>query len=82
MAAAVQAELNGHGAPAAAEPEAPVTRPLAKPPVRKLAKDLGVDLASVVPTGKDGIITRGGRARGGCSGGGGCSGSGSRPPTR
>ncbi|MEV5615064.1 dihydrolipoamide acetyltransferase family protein [Streptomyces bacillaris] len=58
VAAAVQAELNGHGAPAAPEPEAPVTRPLAKPPVRKLAKDLGVDLASVVPTGKDGIITR------------------------
>ncbi|WP_017615566.1 biotin/lipoyl-containing protein, partial [Nocardiopsis salina] len=26
-------------------------RPLAKPPVRKLAKDLGVDLASVTPTG-------------------------------
>ncbi|MYT97090.1 MULTISPECIES: dihydrolipoamide acetyltransferase family protein [unclassified Streptomyces] len=58
VAAAVQAELNGHGAPAAPEPEVPVTRPLAKPPVRKLAKDLGVDLASVVPTGKDGIITR------------------------
>ncbi|WP_030543607.1 dihydrolipoamide acetyltransferase family protein [Streptomyces albus] len=36
--------------------EAP--RPLAKPPVRKLAKDLGVDLASVVPTGPDGIVTR------------------------
>ncbi len=33
-------------------------RPLAKPPVRKLAKDLGIDLATVVPTGKDGIITR------------------------
>ncbi|MFC4565065.1 dihydrolipoamide acetyltransferase family protein [Nocardiopsis mangrovi] len=31
---------------------------LAKPPVRKLAKDLGVDLRSVAPTGKDGIITR------------------------
>ncbi|MEU3001149.1 dihydrolipoamide acetyltransferase family protein [Streptomyces sp. NPDC006995] len=56
-AAAVQAELNGHGAPAA-EPEAPSARPLAKPPVRKLAKDLGIDLATVVPTGKDGIITR------------------------
>ncbi|MEV5432905.1 dihydrolipoamide acetyltransferase family protein [Streptomyces sp. NPDC052701] len=51
--AAVQAELNGHGGPAAAPP-----RPLAKPPVRKLAKDLGVDLATVVPTGPDGIITR------------------------
>ncbi|MFF3502240.1 dihydrolipoamide acetyltransferase family protein [Streptomyces sp. NPDC003247] len=33
-------------------------RPLAKPPVRKLAKDLGVDLATVVPSGPDGIITR------------------------
>ncbi|WP_051034192.1 dihydrolipoamide acetyltransferase family protein [Streptomyces sp. SS] len=38
---------------------APVAdRPLAKPPVRKLAKDLGVDLATVTPTGPDGIITR------------------------
>ncbi|MFH8446618.1 dihydrolipoamide acetyltransferase family protein, partial [Streptomyces sp. NPDC018026] len=61
--AAIQAELNGHGpaTPAApAAPAAPVTgeRPLAKPPVRKLAKDLGVDLAAVVPSGPDGIITR------------------------
>ncbi|MER7817276.1 biotin/lipoyl-containing protein, partial [Streptomyces sp. NPDC096153] len=48
--AAVQAELNGHGTAA--------PRPLAKPPVRKLAKDLGVDLATVVPSGPDGIITR------------------------
>src|SRR6059058_1103363 len=31
---------------------------LAKPPVRKLAKDLGVDLGSVVPTGPNGSITR------------------------
>ncbi|MGW8761954.1 dihydrolipoamide acetyltransferase family protein [Streptomyces sp. NPDC055815] len=46
----VPEQLNGH-APAAA-------RPLAKPPVRKLAKDLGVDLATVTPTGPDGIITR------------------------
>ncbi len=29
-----------------------------KPPVRKLAKDLGVDLATVVGTGADGVITR------------------------
>ncbi|APS20524.1 branched-chain alpha-keto acid dehydrogenase subunit E2 [Streptomyces sp. Tue 6075] len=64
VAAAVQAELNGHGAPAAPTPApAPAVpvqggRPLAKPPVRKLAKDLGIDLATVVPTGKDGIITR------------------------
>ena len=33
-------------------------RVLAKPPVRKLAKDLGVDLASVLPTGPGGIVTR------------------------
>ncbi|WNF28310.1 dihydrolipoamide acetyltransferase family protein [Streptomyces sp. C11-1] len=57
VAAAVQAELNGHGTPAPA-PEAVTARPLAKPPVRKLAKDLGIDLATVTPTGKDGIITR------------------------
>ncbi|MER7050994.1 dihydrolipoamide acetyltransferase family protein [Streptomyces sp. NPDC000351] len=51
--AAIQSEMNGHGpAPAAG------ARPLAKPPVRKLAKDLGVDLATVTPTGPDGVITR------------------------
>ncbi|MGX8907037.1 dihydrolipoamide acetyltransferase family protein [Streptomyces netropsis] len=66
MAAAIQAEMNGHAAPAAPAPAPaapvapvePVGRPLAKPPVRKLAKDLGVDLATVVPTGTDGIVTR------------------------
>ncbi|MEV6758851.1 dihydrolipoamide acetyltransferase family protein [Streptomyces sp. NPDC051214] len=58
-AAAVQAELNGSGAAAAAAPAAPVgSRPLAKPPVRKLAKDLGVDLTAIAPSGPDGIITR------------------------
>ncbi|MEU5978190.1 dihydrolipoamide acetyltransferase family protein [Streptomyces sp. NPDC047315] len=65
-AAAIQGELNGHAsapaapaAPAAPPaPAAPAERPLAKPPVRKLAKDLGVDLAQVTPTGPDGIITR------------------------
>jgi pyruvate dehydrogenase E2 component (dihydrolipoamide acetyltransferase) len=31
---------------------------LAKPPVRKLAKELGVDLTSVVGTGDGGVITR------------------------
>ncbi|MEV6416198.1 dihydrolipoamide acetyltransferase family protein [Kribbella sp. NPDC051718] len=31
---------------------------LAKPPVRKLAKDLGIDLAAVTATGPGGIITR------------------------
>ncbi|MFD5745441.1 dihydrolipoamide acetyltransferase family protein [Streptomyces massasporeus] len=57
---AIQTELNGH-APAAPAPSAAPAgpdRPLAKPPVRKLAKDLGVDLTTVVPTGPDGIITR------------------------
>jgi 2-oxoisovalerate dehydrogenase E2 component (dihydrolipoyl transacylase) len=33
-------------------------RVLAKPPVRKLAKDLGVDIETVVPSGPDGTITR------------------------
>ncbi|MEV5530849.1 dihydrolipoamide acetyltransferase family protein [Streptomyces prunicolor] len=51
--AAVQAELNGHATAAVVE-----SRPLAKPPVRKLAKDLGVDLATVTPSGPDGVITR------------------------
>ncbi|MGW3655742.1 dihydrolipoamide acetyltransferase family protein [Streptomyces sp. NPDC005151] len=51
-AAAIQGELNGHG------PAVPESHPLAKPPVRKLAKDLGIDLATVVPTGEGGIITR------------------------
>ncbi|MEV6167856.1 dihydrolipoamide acetyltransferase family protein [Streptomyces sp. NPDC051954] len=65
---AIQGELNGHGAapaPAPAAAAAPAAasapvqdRPLAKPPVRKLAKDLGVDLATVIPSGPDGIITR------------------------
>ncbi|MFI6583247.1 dihydrolipoamide acetyltransferase family protein [Embleya sp. NPDC050493] len=31
---------------------------LAKPPVRKLARDLGVDLASVLPSGPGGTVTR------------------------
>ncbi|MFE0420928.1 dihydrolipoamide acetyltransferase family protein [Streptomyces sp. NPDC058953] len=62
-AAAIQGELNGHGAPpavlaGAAGTPGTAARPLAKPPVRKLAKDLGVDLAGVTPTGPDGIITR------------------------
>jgi len=32
--------------------------PLAKPPVRKLARDLGVDLYALIGTGSDGVITR------------------------
>ncbi|MEV6055546.1 dihydrolipoamide acetyltransferase family protein [Streptomyces sp. NPDC052107] len=53
-AQAIQTELNGHGHAALAEKP----RPLAKPPVRKLAKDLGVDLATITPSGPDGVITR------------------------
>ncbi|SIO85776.1 dihydrolipoamide acetyltransferase family protein [Nocardiopsis sp. JB363] len=46
-------------APAGPAPASgPVGRPLAKPPVRKLAKDLGLDLATVTPTGKGGVVTR------------------------
>jgi pyruvate dehydrogenase E2 component (dihydrolipoamide acetyltransferase) len=33
-------------------------RPLAKPPVRKLAKDLGVDLSALTGSGDGGVITR------------------------
>ncbi|WP_456787226.1 dihydrolipoamide acetyltransferase family protein [Cellulomonas sp. P5_C5] len=60
------------GSPAATTPPAPpataaavtssqreATRhALAKPPVRKLARELGVDLDSVSPTGPGGIVTR------------------------
>ncbi|MFF3373618.1 dihydrolipoamide acetyltransferase family protein [Streptomyces sp. NPDC002680] len=56
VAAAVQQELNGHSTVNGLA--AGAARPLAKPPVRKLAKDLGVDLTTVTPSGPDGIITR------------------------
>src|SRR6478735_119287 len=64
---AAAAPVAEHAAPAprveSPAPAVPVAsaaggRPKAKPPVRKLAKDLGIDLASVTPTGADGIITR------------------------
>ncbi len=44
--------------PAPADTSPSAVRALAKPPVRKLAKDLGVDLASVPGTGEGGIVTR------------------------
>ncbi|MBW8766464.1 MAG: 2-oxo acid dehydrogenase subunit E2 [Geodermatophilales bacterium] len=51
--------LSGEAAPSRmAEPGHRRPRPLAKPPVRKYAKDLGVDLATVTGTGTDGVITR------------------------
>ncbi|MFF1416455.1 dihydrolipoamide acetyltransferase family protein [Streptomyces sp. NPDC058280] len=73
VAAALQGEMNGQpgtlppSQPAAqSQPsgqsgqsgQSALSRPLAKPPVRKLAKDLGVDLTTITPTGPDGIITR------------------------
>ena len=45
-------------APASAPAEPGHVRVLAKPPVRKLAKDLGVDLRSLTPSGPDGTISR------------------------
>ncbi|WP_055613241.1 dihydrolipoamide acetyltransferase family protein [Streptomyces phaeochromogenes] len=46
-------------APAAAPAPAPATeRTAAKPPVRKLAKDLGVDITVVTPTGPGATVTR------------------------
>ena len=41
-----------------AEPGVPAARVLAKPPVRKLAKDLGISLAALAGSGPDGSITR------------------------
>jgi 2-oxoisovalerate dehydrogenase E2 component (dihydrolipoyl transacylase) len=45
-------------APSAPAPSAPAAGALAKPPVRKLARDLGVDLATLAGTGPNGSITR------------------------
>ncbi|MGW3290198.1 dihydrolipoamide acetyltransferase family protein [Streptomyces sp. NPDC001002] len=45
-------------APQAEPANGSLTRPATKPPVRKLAKDLGVDLTTVSPTGPGGTVTR------------------------
>ncbi|WP_214407933.1 dihydrolipoamide acetyltransferase family protein, partial [Pseudonocardia lacus] len=50
--APVRVDRPANGSPVAG------TVPLAKPPVRKLARDLGVDLREVTPSGADGVITR------------------------
>ncbi|MEW2353199.1 dihydrolipoamide acetyltransferase family protein [Spirillospora sp. NPDC029432] len=65
-AAAPPAAPAPHAAPAAPAAPVPAPRPqpvdnplpLAKPPVRKLAKDLGVDLTSITGSGPRGSITR------------------------
>jgi 2-oxoisovalerate dehydrogenase E2 component (dihydrolipoyl transacylase) len=50
---------DGAAAPAAGPAsQAAGPRPAAKPPVRKLARDLGVDLAAIAGSGPAGIITR------------------------
>lgn len=51
----------GAALPIAALPVAPSTNlsaALAKPPVRKLARDLGVDLTTLIGSGPDGTVTR------------------------
>lgn len=59
------AEAHAAAAPAdtapparASRPGGGAPRPLAKPPVRKYARDLGIDLTTVVGTGDGGVITR------------------------
>ncbi|MEV7283498.1 dihydrolipoamide acetyltransferase family protein [Streptomyces sp. NPDC093252] len=44
--------------PAAPAAAVPTERTAAKPPVRKLAKDLGVDITTVTPTGPGATVTR------------------------
>jgi pyruvate dehydrogenase E2 component (dihydrolipoamide acetyltransferase) len=41
-----------------APPTAPASTPMAKPPVRALARELGVDLTGITPSGPHGDITR------------------------
>lgn len=66
-AAAPPVALAAAPVPAPAAPAAPAAtpvpvardgRPLAKPPVRKMARDLGIDLQAVAGSGRDGVITR------------------------
>ena len=45
-------------APAALSASDGDVRTLAKPPVRKLAKDLGVDITSLIGSGEGGVVTR------------------------
>ena len=55
----------GTGGPVASRRRKPAQRPVAasvgvvaKPPIRKLARDLGIDLSAVVPSGPAGEVTR------------------------
>ncbi|MFE7416076.1 dihydrolipoamide acetyltransferase family protein [Rhodococcus sp. NPDC057529] len=49
---------NAAAAQSTASPAADRTRPLAKPPVRFLSKQNGIDLSDVTPTGQRGEVTR------------------------
>jgi pyruvate dehydrogenase E2 component (dihydrolipoamide acetyltransferase) len=52
-------ETDEPAVPATSAPTVPAeARALAKPPVRKLAKDLGVDLSALSGSGPDGVVTR------------------------
>jgi 2-oxoisovalerate dehydrogenase E2 component (dihydrolipoyl transacylase) len=57
---AIAAEVAEPAAPTVPAGQAGPTpiRALAKPPVRKLAKELGVDLHTVTPSGPGGVVTR------------------------
>ncbi|MDN5852738.1 MAG: E3 binding domain-containing protein, partial [Actinomycetia bacterium] len=55
---AEEAEPSLPAAPPTSAPTGPHLRALAKPPVRKLAKDLGIDLTAVSPSGDGGVVTR------------------------
>ena len=60
-AATAPAAVSGPAVPTASAPAAVAGHPgpvLAKPPVRKLARDLGVDLSTVTGTGPLGSVTR------------------------
>lgn len=51
--------LGSHELPAeTGTSEVPRRQPLAKPPVRKAAQDMGIDLAQVIPTGEQGQVTK------------------------
>ena len=52
------ATVSSASAPDAATRAADGSRPLAKPPVRKLARELGIDLAAIPGTGPGGVVTR------------------------
>lgn len=53
-----QADDSMPAATAAPSTSGPRLRALAKPPVRKLAKDRGIDLTTVTPSGDGGVVTR------------------------